>query len=44
MHASDVMTTRFRTLSPRDTIAEAVNRFNTASREQQKNVFGLVAT
>lgn len=44
MHASDVMTTRFMTLKPDNTIAKAVERFQTASREQGKNVFGLMAT
>ncbi|HSO18173.1 MAG TPA: CBS domain-containing protein [Desulfosarcina sp.] len=42
--ASEVMTTRFMTLRPDDTIADAVNRFQTASREQGKNVFGLMVT
>ncbi len=44
MYASDVMTTRFMTLKPEHTIAEAVNRFQAASREQGKNVFGLMVT
>ena len=44
MHASAVMTTRFMTLKPDNTIAEAVDRFQTASREQGKNVFGLMVT
>ncbi|MCB2149248.1 MAG: CBS domain-containing protein [Deltaproteobacteria bacterium] len=44
MHATDVMTTRFMTLKPGNTITEAVNRFQAASREQGKNVFGLMVT
>jgi len=44
MFASDVMTTQFVTLRPENTIAEAVKRFQTASREQGKNVFGLMVT
>ncbi|MBC2710947.1 MAG: CBS domain-containing protein [Desulfosarcina sp.] len=44
MHASDVMTTRFMTMKPENTISEAVNRFQAASREQGKNVFGLMVT
>jgi len=42
MYASDVMTTRFMTLKPDNTIAEAVKRFKEASRQQGKNVFGLM--
>ena len=44
MFAGDVMTTQFLTLKPEDTIAEAVNRFQAASRQQGKNVFGLMVT
>ena len=44
MIARDVMTTRFMTLRPDNTIAEAVNRFQEASRQQNKNVFGLMVT
>lgn len=44
MFASDVMTTQFVTLRPENTIAEAVKRFQSASREQGKNVFGLMVT
>ena len=44
MHATDVMTTRFMTLNPDDTITEAVKRFEAASQEQGKNVFGLMVT
>ena len=44
MHAGDVMTTRFMTLKPDNTIAKAVEQFQTASRQQGKNVFGLMVT
>ena len=44
MLASDVMTTSFTTLKPDNTIAEAVKRFKEASRQQGKNVFGLMVT
>lgn len=44
MLASDVMTTDFLTLKPENSIAEAVNRFQAASGEQGKNVFGLMVT
>lgn len=44
MIASDVMTTRFQTLKADETIAEAVNHFQRASREQGKNVFGMMVT
>jgi CBS domain-containing protein len=42
MKARDVMTTRFSTLKTDDSISEAVNRFRQASREQGKNVFGMM--
>ena len=44
MHATDVMMTRFMTLNPDNTITEAVKRFEAASQEQGKNVFGLMVT
>ncbi len=44
MKARDVMTTRFWTLKTGDTISESVNRFRQASREQGKNVFGMMVT
>jgi CBS domain-containing protein len=44
MKAKDVMTTRFSTLKPDDTISAAVNRFRQTSREQAKNVFGMMVT
>ena len=44
MIARDVMQTDFHTLSPEDTIAEAVKRFQTASEAEQKKVFGLMVT
>ncbi|MGC8491497.1 MAG: HPP family protein [Syntrophobacteraceae bacterium] len=42
MIARDIMNTRFHTLSPSDTIAEAVNMFHTASLEEGKRIFGLM--
>jgi Mg/Co/Ni transporter MgtE len=42
--ARDVMTTRFHTLKPDITIAEAVKQFKTASREEQQKVFGMMVT
>jgi CBS domain-containing protein len=44
MHATDVMMTRFMTLNPDNSITEAVKRFEAASQEQGKNVFGLMVT
>ncbi len=38
------MQTRFHTLSPRDTIAEAVRHFQIAIKDEQKKVFGLMVT
>jgi len=42
MNARDIMNTRFHTLSPSNTIAEAVNMFHTASLEEGKRIFGLM--
>ncbi len=44
MIARDVMQTDFHTLSPGDTIAEAVKRFQSASHAEKKKVFGLMVT
>lgn len=44
MKARDVMTTRFWTLKADDSISQAVKRFRQASREQGKNVFGMMVT
>ena len=44
MKASDVMTTHFWTLKAEDTISQAVKRIRQASREQGKNVFGMMVT
>jgi CBS domain-containing protein len=44
MRASSVMTKRFVTLHPDDTIADAVNHFQATSRKQGKNVFGMMVT
>ena len=38
------MQTRFHTLSPGDTIAEAVKHFQIAIEDEQKKVFGLMVT
>jgi len=42
MFARDIMSTRFHTLRPDHSIAEAVRMFHTASLEEQKKVFGLM--
>ena len=44
MIARDIMKARFHTLSPRDTIAEAVKHFQIAFEDEQKKVFGLMVT
>ena len=44
MIARDIMQTRFHTLSPENTIAEAVKCFQTAGEAEQKKVFGLMVT
>ena len=44
MIARDVMQTAFHTLSPGDTIADAVKQFQTASEAEEKKVFGLMVT
>ena len=44
MFAREIMQTGFHTLSPRDTIAEAVRQFQRASDAEQKKVFGLMVT
>ena len=44
MLASDVMQTRFHTLHPHNTVAEAVRMFHVASREEGQKVFGLMVT
>jgi CBS domain-containing protein len=44
MIASDIMQTRFHTLSPGDTIAEAVNYFESAGESEKKKIFGLMVT
>jgi CBS domain-containing protein len=44
MIAREIMQTGFHTLSPEDTIAEAVRRFQTASEVEQKKIFGLMVT
>ena len=42
--AQDVMTTRFHTLKPGISIAEAVMQFRKASQEEQQKVFGMMVT
>ena len=42
--AQDVMTTRFHTLRPGITIAEAVKQFKKASQEESQKVFGMMVT
>jgi CBS domain-containing protein len=42
MFARDIMSSRFHTLSPSQSIAEAVKMFHIASMEEQKRVFGLM--
>jgi len=44
MIARDIMQTEFHTLSPSDTIAEAVETFHLASETEKKKVFGLMVT
>lgn len=44
MVASDIMSSRFHTLRPSHSIAEAVKMFHTASVEEQKRIFGLMVT
>ncbi len=42
--AQDVMTTRFHTLKPGNSIAEAVRQFKKASQEEHQKVFGMMVT
>ena len=42
MIARDIMQTRFHTLSPENTIADAVKCFQTAGESEKKKVFGLM--
>lgn len=42
MYARDIMSPRFHTLSPTNSIAEAVKMFHIASVEEQKRIFGLM--
>ena len=44
MIAREIMQTSFHTLSPRDTIAEAVKHFQIAIADERKKVFGLMVT
>jgi CBS domain-containing protein len=42
MYARDIMSPRFHTLSPANSIAEAVKMFHVASVEEEKRIFGLM--
>jgi CBS domain-containing protein len=42
MLARDIMDTRFHTLKPDETVAQAVKMFQTAGREEGKKIFGLI--
>jgi CBS domain-containing protein len=44
MYANDFMDTRFHTLSPRQTIADAVSAFHAASESEGKKIFGMMVT
>jgi len=44
MIARNIMQTQFHTLSPGDTISEAVRCFETASKAEKKKIFGLMVT
>lgn len=44
MLARDIMDTQFHTLKPSDTVSHAVRRFQGASREEKKNIYGLMVT
>jgi CBS domain-containing protein len=44
MIARDIMQTGFHTLSPHDTIAEAVKHFQNVTEDERKKIFGLMVT
>jgi CBS domain-containing protein len=44
MRARDIMDTRFHTLRPEQSIADAVKTFHDASTVEQKKIFGLMVT
>ena len=44
MIARDVMQTEFHTLSPENTVAQAVKQFQKASEAEEKKIFGLMVT
>jgi len=44
MIARDIMQSKFHTLHPHNTIAEAVQLFQTATESEKKQVFGLMVT
>ena len=44
MRARDIMDTRFHTLRPEQSVADAVKLFRTASEQEGKKIFGLMVT
>lgn len=44
MIAREIMQTRFHTLSPRDTISDAVKHFQKSFEDERKKIFGLMVT
>ena len=44
MIARDIMQINFRTLSPQDTVADAVKRFQTSNKLDGRKIFGLMVT
>ena len=44
MSARDIMDTRFHTLRPQQSVADAVKLFRTASEQEGKKIFGLMVT
>lgn len=44
MRARDIMDTRFHTLRPQQSVADAVKLFRTASEQEGKKIFGLMVT
>lgn len=44
MLARDIMDTRFHTINPGDTIADAVSAFQKATQAENKSIFGLMVT
>jgi len=44
MLARDIMDTRFHTINPGDTIADAISAFQKATQAENKSIFGLMVT